>query len=81
MPVNTSSRRTGSSLDLGKNSVSDMCPTRSIQAVAHSPISGRRLTWGQKIAYRLPATMSRSGGTSEQSDAFQRGRREGLTSY
>src|SRR5262245_53678514 len=26
-PVNTSSRRTGSGLDLGKSSVSDMCPT------------------------------------------------------
>src|SRR5271165_4391447 len=27
-PVNTSSRRTGSELDWGKSSVSDMCPTR-----------------------------------------------------
>ncbi len=30
-PVNTSSRRTGSSLDLGKSSVSDTCLTRSTQ--------------------------------------------------
>src|SRR5216684_2697901 len=31
VPVNTSSRRTGSGLDLGKSSVSDTCLTRSIQ--------------------------------------------------
>ena len=40
VPVNTSTLRTGFGLDLGKSSVSDTCPTRSIQqADIHSSAS------------------------------------------
>src|SRR5262249_46520230 len=45
-PVNTSSRRVDSGLDLVKSLVSDMCPACAIQ-VGQSPMSARRLAYNR----------------------------------
>src|SRR5262245_7510370 len=68
-PVNTSSRHTGSGLDLGKSSVSDMCPTprdsgrtladqRSVLKVGHKDRLPNNLTEWTKT-WSAPCGMDR----------------------
>src|SRR5260370_3171274 len=57
VPVNTSSRRTGSGLDLGKSSVSDTCLTRSIQRADIRPSAP-----DVKRGVRRPLTMKEELG-------------------